>query len=99
MKKMAAGLERFLALGCGLAALLSLGSLFEGGSPAALVLAAALLAAARGLSLLAERSERAALRARRRRQRTTQRRAHRLSLIHIFKTPEELARERAEKSQ
>ena len=70
MKKMAAGLERFLALGCGLAALLSLGSLFEGGSPAALVLAAALLAAARGLSLLAERSERAALRARRRRQRT-----------------------------
>ena len=76
MKKMAAGLERFLALSCGLAALLSLGSLFEGGSPAALVLAAALLAAARGLSLLAERSERVALRARRRRQRTTQRRAH-----------------------
>ena len=87
MKKMAAGLERFLALGCGLAALLSLGSLFEGGSPAALVLAAALQAAPRGLSLFAERSERAALRARRRRQRTTQRRAHRRLAASALKKP------------
>ena len=87
MKKMAAGLERFLALGCALAALLSLGSLFEGGSLAALGLAAVLLGAARALSLLAERSEQAALRARRRRQRMAKRRAGRHVAASALKKP------------
>ena len=79
MKKMVAGVQRVLSLMCGLGALMSLGSLFEGGLPLllALSLSAGLALAARALSLMALRSEQAARRARRRRDRAQQRRVSR----------------------